>query len=230
MSEDLYKQTKKPYVEQTEAEGKNDTQASLEAWNKHVYRNESIIVDLFHGQFKSTLVCSICDKISITFDPFLMVQLPIPLTKWEKFECYFIQYSQNQETYSNYRLHINRLRETDRVADFRMRVHELYGIDPNSFLMGWVFDNKLTCFFNNQQQVKEMKENLNRGVLLLFEIPKELNPKLPPLNQIKKDDSNYGIDPEWTKVVVHIFKDNTHMNLARIIWVKKSWTLTELHL
>lgn len=75
-----------------------------------------------------------------------------------------------------------------------------------------------------------MRENLNRGVLLLFEIPKELNPKMPPLNQIKKDDSNYGIDPEWTKVVVHIFKDNTHMNLARVLWVKKSWTLTELHL
>ena len=49
MSEDLYKKEKKPYVEQTEAEGKTDEQASLEAWNKHVFRNESIILDLFHG-------------------------------------------------------------------------------------------------------------------------------------------------------------------------------------
>lgn len=93
MSEDLYKQGKKPYVEQTEADGKTDQEASLEAWNKHVYRNESIIVDLFHGQFKSTLVCSICSRVSITFDPFLMVSLPIPLTRWEKFEAYYIQYS-----------------------------------------------------------------------------------------------------------------------------------------
>jgi hypothetical protein len=49
MSEDLYKNEKKPYVEQTEAEGKTDQQASQEAWNKHVYRNESYILDLFHG-------------------------------------------------------------------------------------------------------------------------------------------------------------------------------------
>lgn len=90
MSEDLYKQTKKPYVEQTEAEGKSDAQASLEAWNKHVYRNESIILDLFYGQFKSTLICSNCNRKSITFDPFLKELLPIPLTKWELFECYFI--------------------------------------------------------------------------------------------------------------------------------------------
>jgi hypothetical protein len=49
MSEDLYKREKKPYVESSETDGKSDQQASMEAWNKHVYRNESIILDLFHG-------------------------------------------------------------------------------------------------------------------------------------------------------------------------------------
>ena len=49
MSKDLYKKEKKPYVEQTESEVKSDAEASLEAWNKHVYRNQSIILDLFHG-------------------------------------------------------------------------------------------------------------------------------------------------------------------------------------
>lgn len=69
-----------------------------------------------------------------------------------------------------------------------------------------------------------------KGVILLFQIPKELSPKLPPLAQLKKDDSNYGISPEWTKVVVHIFKDGALLNLARVVWVQKSWTLKELHL
>ena len=43
MSEDLFKRNKKPYVEMTESDGKSDEQASLESWNKHIYRNESII-------------------------------------------------------------------------------------------------------------------------------------------------------------------------------------------
>jgi len=53
-----------------------------------------------------------------------------------------------------------------------------------------------------------MKERGQGGVTLIFEIPKELNPQLPPLEQIKKDDSNYGIAPSWTKVCVNIYKDN----------------------
>ena len=101
MSEDLFKKEKKPYVEQTEADGKTDEQASLEAWNKHVFRNESIILDLFHGQFKSTLHCSKCDRISITFDPYLMMSLPIPITKYEKVDCYFIQYDMASDSYNN---------------------------------------------------------------------------------------------------------------------------------
>ena len=78
MSEDLYKKEKKPYVEGADSENKSDEQASLEAWNRHIYRNESIILDLFHGQFKSKVQCSKCSRISVTFDPYLMVSLPIP--------------------------------------------------------------------------------------------------------------------------------------------------------
>jgi ubiquitin C-terminal hydrolase len=49
LSEDLYRKGKKPYVEDTEADGKPDSVASVESWNKHLLRNDSVIVDLFHG-------------------------------------------------------------------------------------------------------------------------------------------------------------------------------------
>ena len=100
----------------------------------------------------------------------------------------------------------------------------LYNVDPSSFLLAWVYDNKLITFFNNQQTIKEMRD-MNKGVLLLYQIPKVLKPQLPPLTQTKKDDSNYGIDSEWVKVVIHIFKNLNLLNLARVIWVKKTWTL-----
>lgn len=32
------------------------------------------------GQYKSTLVCPVCNKISITFDPFMYLSLPLPST------------------------------------------------------------------------------------------------------------------------------------------------------
>lgn len=32
------------------------------------------------GQYKSTLVCPVCNKVSITFDPFMYLSLPLPST------------------------------------------------------------------------------------------------------------------------------------------------------
>mmetsp|Transcript_13296 Transcript_13296/g.22575 ORF Transcript_13296/g.22575 Transcript_13296/m.22575 type:complete len:401 (-) Transcript_13296:1271-2473(-) len=205
MSEDLFKKEKKPYVEQTDSENKSDEEASLEAWNKHIFRNESIICDLFHGQFKSTLNCSICKRISITFDPFLMVNLPIPNVKTENFDCYLIQYDLVKNgTYKNLKMSVS-VRDTDRVQDFRDQVQKVYGIDSSSFVMTWVQYNKLKHMFNTQLTINEI--DTNHGVLLLMEIPERLKPKLPPLELVKKDDSNYGIDPEWVKIVFHIHKD-----------------------
>jgi hypothetical protein len=64
------------------------------------------------------------------------------------------------------------------------------------------------------------------GVMLFFEIPKELQPTLPPIDQIDKLDSNHGIDTEWVKVVLHIFKEGRGLlNLPRVLWVNRKWSL-----
>ena len=54
---------------------------------------------------------------------------------------------------------------------------------------------------------------------------------MPPIEQIKKDDSNNGIDKQWTKVFFHIYKQGEGLlNLPRMIYANKSWTLKQLHL
>lgn len=103
-------------METTEANGREDSVASEEAWLKHLIRNESIIVDLFHGQYKSTLVCSICQRVSITFDPFMTLSLPIPGKK-EKFSFFFIPYNITKD-YKNNKGEVY-LRESDTIRDFR---------------------------------------------------------------------------------------------------------------
>eukprot|EP00771_Trimastix_marina_P000793 gnl/Trimastix_PCT/1822.p1 GENE.gnl/Trimastix_PCT/1822~~gnl/Trimastix_PCT/1822.p1 ORF type:complete len:984 (+),score=295.40 gnl/Trimastix_PCT/1822:210-2954(+) len=78
LHEDLNRVTNKPYVELREANGRDDSVVAREAWDAHQMRNRSVIVDLFHGQFKSTVCCPDCNRISITFDPFMFMQLPMP--------------------------------------------------------------------------------------------------------------------------------------------------------
>lgn len=92
LHEDLNRIKKKPYVENAQYgmdfdynnanEVKN---LAKETWEKYKLRNDSIILDLFVGLFKSTLICPDCKHVSITFDPFNDLSLPIPVeTTWKK--------------------------------------------------------------------------------------------------------------------------------------------------
>lgn len=42
------------------------------AWNEYLNKNQSVIVDTFQGQFKSTVRCFTCDHVSVTFEPFMV--------------------------------------------------------------------------------------------------------------------------------------------------------------
>ncbi|XP_041080722.1 ubiquitin carboxyl-terminal hydrolase 19-like isoform X5 [Polyodon spathula] len=78
LHEDLNRIQNKPYTETVDSDGRPDEVVAEEAWQRHKMRNDSFIVDLFQGQYKSKLVCPICSKVSITFDPFLYLPVPLP--------------------------------------------------------------------------------------------------------------------------------------------------------
>ncbi|KAL6988146.1 ubiquitinyl hydrolase 1 [Sarracenia purpurea var. burkii] len=80
LHEDLNRVKCKPYIETKDAEGCPDEEVADEHWQNHLARNDSIIVDLCQGQYRSTLVCPFCKKLSITFDPFMYLSLPLPST------------------------------------------------------------------------------------------------------------------------------------------------------
>ncbi|KAI1363712.1 hypothetical protein F5Y08DRAFT_235342 [Xylaria arbuscula] len=89
LQEDLSRVKKKPYIEKPDSTdemiGNPEAIRKMadEVWDITRKRDDSIIADLFTGLYKSTLVCPVCDKVSITFDPFnnLTLQLPIA-NKW----------------------------------------------------------------------------------------------------------------------------------------------------
>ncbi|KAL6138277.1 hypothetical protein ACLB2K_063560 [Fragaria x ananassa] len=80
LHEDLNRVKCKPYFEAKDAEGRPDEEVAEEYWQNHLARNDSIIVNAFQGQYRSKLVCPDCNKVSITFDPFMYLSLPLPST------------------------------------------------------------------------------------------------------------------------------------------------------
>jgi ubiquitin carboxyl-terminal hydrolase 4/11/15 len=82
LHEDLNRVKVKPLVAVMEFEGNNDIEASRESWMNHLKRNQSVIVDLMHGLYKSTVRCPDCNRLSVTFEPYMNITLPIPEVKF----------------------------------------------------------------------------------------------------------------------------------------------------
>lgn len=81
LHEDTNRVRKKPYVEKPEqAEDESDDVASAKAWNIHLQRDDSRILENFMGQIKSRLRCPVegCGRVSTTFDPSMYLSVPIP--------------------------------------------------------------------------------------------------------------------------------------------------------
>lgn len=69
-------------------ESETDIDASKRFWNFHRKYNNSIIVDLFHGQLRNKITCLSCNHKSVTFDPF--VTLPLSIPNMKKIEVHLV--------------------------------------------------------------------------------------------------------------------------------------------
>lgn len=68
------------------------------------------------GQYKSTLQCPKCSRISVTFDPYMSVPLPIP----SSFRCqYFFLPYRIQDKIFKYELNV---RMTDTMMDVKQQI------------------------------------------------------------------------------------------------------------
>ena len=75
--EDLNRVQNKPYIEDEDGDGTNDEGDAIMAWQNYLLRNRSIVVDLFQGQLRNTIVCVKCHMTKVKFEPFMYLSLPI---------------------------------------------------------------------------------------------------------------------------------------------------------
>ncbi|CAD8146432.1 unnamed protein product [Paramecium octaurelia] len=106
INEDVNQIKKKPYLIVPSSKGREDLVVAIESWDVHSQRNQSIVTQLFQAQFKSKIECPNCKNMSITFDPYMMIQLPLGNKKCEKGIFYYLlddKYRQQQMTLSVYK-------------------------------------------------------------------------------------------------------------------------------
>lgn len=149
LHEDLNRVITKPYVERPElAEGETQHDEAIMAlakkcWDAHKLRNNSVIVDLFVALYKSTLTCPECNKISITFDPYNDLTLPLPNNK---------TWSSKLSILPNKGLPFTvkaKVQMDMSYGDFKKYIGEHIGINPNDLIGVIVYRYAITTVFED---------------------------------------------------------------------------------
>lgn len=138
-------------------------------WNIHKARNDSVVVDHFQGQLRSTLVCPECRKVSVTFDPFMYMSLPVPVEKKTLFTFCFVPVGKQpmkkvsvmclcfDPVFTN-TLHLQHafsVSNATTVGHARRIIGERLGVDPGRLRIGEVFQNKIYSVFKDDHFVRD---------------------------------------------------------------------------
>eukprot|EP00899_Mesostigma_viride_P022823 jgi/Mesvir1/3725/Mv15003-RA.2 len=149
LHEDLNRVLNKPYVEAKEAAGRPDIVVAEEGWANHKARNDSVIVDTFLGQFKSTLVCPSCGKTSVTFDPFMYLSLPLPVTS-ERTLYITVVTMDGSAPPTKYGV---RVPKHGQVADLLAAVSRVCGLRADeNLLVAEIFNHRIYRFYDNASE------------------------------------------------------------------------------
>ncbi|XP_063258927.1 ubiquitin carboxyl-terminal hydrolase 32 isoform X3 [Prinia subflava] len=189
LHEDLNRVHDKPYVELKDSDGRPDWEVAAEAWENHLRRNRSIVVDLFHGQLKSQVKCKTCGHISVRFDPFNFLSLPLPMDSYMHLEITVIKLDGTTPVRYGLRLNMD-----EKYTGLKKQLSELCGLKPEQILLAEVHSSNIKNFPQDNQKVRLSVS----GFLCAFEIPIPGSPtsaSSPVQTEISTGPSANGVPP-----------------------------------
>ncbi|XP_053572728.1 ubiquitin carboxyl-terminal hydrolase 15 [Bombina bombina] len=162
LHEDLNRIRKKPYIQLKDADGRPDKVVAEEAWENHIKRNDSVIVDIFHGLFKSTLVCPECAKISVTFDPFCYLTLPLPMKKERALEVYLVRLDPLSKP-MQYKVIVPKI---GNIMDLCTALSTLSEVSPEKMVVTDIYNHRFHRIFSTDENLSSIME---RDDIYVFE-------------------------------------------------------------
>ena len=207
-------------------------------WEIYKARNDSVITDLFAGQYKSTVVCPVCDKVSIIFDPFnnLTVQLPIE-NVWSKAIFYFPLYQ------PPVRVQVD-IDKNASFATLKEVVAKKTGGDPKKMIIAEIYKCKIFRMFDDKKSISDdrIAEGDHVAIWELEETPTNYPPPLKKPqktrsmlythNNDEEEEIPEGDSPLADKMLVSLFhrvvKDSaSRFNQKEIFGVPSFFVVTK---
>ena len=188
LQEDLNRVLKKPYIEKPDStdEMVHDPvalrQMADKCWDIYKARNDSVITDLFAGMYKSTVVCPVCDKVSIIFDPFNNLTLQLPIENlWSRTLFFFPLYSRP----------IRVAIDIDKNASFltlKEQIAKKVNVDPRKTVIAEIYKHRFFKMFSDNASIGD--ERIADGdVVAMFELEDVPSNYPPPKKKVRKPKS-----------------------------------------
>ena len=151
LHEDLNKVLNKPYVcPEDDLVFDNDIEEYKYFKKLFLARNQSLIIDLFYGMFKSTLYCpnKECKNISNTFDPYAIISLPLKnKNPPRKIDVYFI-YENIKYKLIKFKIEIN---NNTTIRYFREKINYILKCGLNTFEIYLILNNNELILINESK-------------------------------------------------------------------------------
>lgn len=216
LQEDLSRIKKKPYIEKPDSTDDmiNDPEAiramAEQVWDITRRRDDSVIADLFTGMYKSTLKCPECGKISITFDPFNNLTLPLPVEDmWVK----AIRFFPLNDVPVRIEVELPKHSSMEALKQF---MSTRTGIPVNRLMGAEEFKDKFFKFYEDQQDISEEIQSSDIPTMHELEAPPS---NWPPKGKLKKrsmldidtpPDPATWEDPAYEQMVIPVFHRRPH--------------------
>ncbi len=235
LHEDLNKVINKPYIEKKDNLIFNSEKDEFNYnYNNFLARNQSIIVDLFYGMFKSTLICpnKECNNVSKSFDPYSIISISINTSGLNKEILIYFIFEKFDYQIIKYKIAIT---YDMKIDAFRKKIEYLFHVGYNEFEIYKKKGNEFIIFENKNMEVLEFLEDENE--IYLYQIPnmvfgkndeniikiyEELSNDLYLLDkrekELNKNDNNTDIEmsdltkeidkEKWIKCICYIYSYN----------------------
>ena len=223
MNEDLNKNSEKKYEEIKEQQSnENDIDCAKRFWNYFLHRNNSIITDLFTGLFKNCVSCE-CGYTSITYQPFNILQLPIPDEKKFKnkdnIEIEINFYNDTESIIYTYKIKINKKMDEITINDLKKEMNKYGVIENENYIFFEVAEKILIKFLSLETKLSDISEiskiycfkvksDKSKFVPLYIFIDKEEQSNYPRIIEINKNTELKHIIKQFYEYIKEYLNDN----------------------
>ncbi|XP_064639050.1 uncharacterized protein LOC135494727 isoform X2 [Lineus longissimus] len=133
-------------------------------WEKYTERNWSIIVDTFQGQYRNMVVCQACQHVSVTYEPFMYLTVPLPHAM-EKQICVTFKYNKPRPP-TRFLVTVNKSGNIGKLRQELMSLVRKDGVE-GEVVLAEVYENHISRVLEDHFLIRYLRE---RRTVYAFEM------------------------------------------------------------